>query len=155
MTLSGLDNSNDWYRTPMRSSVTSLRWGRFAPWWRKSTRNPGTCAYITADCAAQVSEADYGQDYQKHPSILAIHERNTKGYFKFQHTNQALVEKLLRDINVRKSCGHDMISPRLLKELAAVIAEPIANIINSSVDLCKYPASWKMGQVTPLFKQEV
>ena len=93
-----------------------------------------------ADCAAQVSEADYGQDYEKKPSILAIHERNTKGYFKFQHTNQALVEKLLRDINVRKSCGHDMISPRLLKESAAVIAGPIANIINSSDDLWKYPA---------------
>ena len=63
------------------------------------------------------------------------------------------MEKLLRDINVRKSCGHDMISPRLLKESAAVIAGPIANIINSSVDLCEYPASWKMGQVTPLFKK--
>ena len=107
-----------------------------------------------ADCAAQVNEVDYGQDYEKHPSILAIHERNTKGYFKFQHTNQALVEKLLRDINVRKSCGHDMMSPRLLKESAAVIAGPIANIINSSVDLCKYPSSWKMGQVTPLFKKD-
>ena len=107
-----------------------------------------------ADCAAQVREVDYGQDYEKHPSIFAIHEHNTKGYFKFQHTNQALVEKLLRDINVHKSCGHDMISSRLLKESAAVIAGPIANIINSSVDLCKYPASWKRGQVTPLFKKD-
>ena len=92
---------------------------------------------------------DYGQDYEKHPSILAIHERNTKGYFKFQRTNQALVEKLLRDINIRKSCGHDMISPTLLKESAAVIAEPIANIINSSIDLCKYRASWKRGKSPP------
>ena len=32
-------------------------------------------------------------------------------------------------------------------------AGPIVNIINSSIDLCKYPASWKMGQVTPLFKK--
>ncbi|XP_068735466.1 uncharacterized protein [Montipora capricornis] len=95
----------------------------------------------TADCAAQVSEADYGQDYEINPSILAIHERNTKGYFKFQHTNQALVEKLLRDINVRKSCGQDMISPRLLKESTAVIAGPIANIINSSVDLSHIESS--------------
>ena len=61
---------------------------------------------------------------------------------------------MLRDINVHKSCGHDMISSRLLKESAAVIAGPIANIINSSVDLCKYPASWKRGQVTPLFKKD-
>ena len=29
-----------------------------------------------------------------------------------------------------------------------------AKIINSSVDLCKYPASWKRGQVTPLFKKD-
>ena len=81
---------------------------------------------------------------------------NAKGYFKFQHTNQAIVEKLLWDINVRKSCGHDMISLRLLKESApAVIAGPIANIINSSIDLCKYPASWKMGQVTPYLKKKM
>ena len=95
---------------------------------------------------------DYGQDYEKHPSILAIHEHNTKGYFKFQHTNQALIEKLLRDINVRKSCGQDMISPRL--ESAAVIAGPISNIINFSVDVCKYSATWKKGQVTPYLKKK-
>ena len=48
-----------------------------------------------------------------------------------------------------------MISPRLLKESAAVIARPIATIINSSISQCRYPASWKMGQVTPLFKKDV
>ena len=47
-----------------------------------------------------------------------------------------------------------MISPRLLKESAAVIARPIANIIKSLISQCKYPASWKMGQVTPLFKKD-
>ena len=91
-----------------------------------------------ADCAAQVSQAEYKQDYANHPSILAIHEHNSQSYFKFQPTNQVLVEKLLLDINVQKSCGHDMISPRLLKESAAVIARPIANIINSSVNQCRY-----------------
>ena len=35
-----------------------------------------------------------------------------------------------------------------------MIAGPIANIINSSDDLCKYQASWKRGQVTPLFKKD-
>ena len=82
-----------------------------------------------ADCAAQVSEAEHRQGYANHPSILAIHKHNPQSYFKFQLTNQVLVEKLLLDINVQKSCGHDMISPRLLKESAAVIARPIANII--------------------------
>ena len=107
-----------------------------------------------ADCAAQVSEAEHGQDYANHPSILAVHKHNSQGYFKFQLINQVLVEKLLLDINVQKSCGHDMISPRLLKESAAVIARPIATIINSSISQCRYPTSWKMGEVTPLFKKD-
>ena len=47
----------------------------------------------------------------------------------------------------KKSGGHDMISP-------TVIARPIANIINSSISQSRYPASWKMGQVTPLFKKD-
>ena len=107
-----------------------------------------------ADCAAHVSEVEHGQGYANHPSILAIQKHNPQNYFKFQLTNQVLVEKLLLDINVQKSCGHDMISPRLLKESAVVIARPIANIINSSISQCKYPVSWKMGQVTPLFKKD-
>ena len=107
-----------------------------------------------ADCAAHVSEVEHGQGYANHPSILAIQKHNPQNYFKFQLTNQVLVEKLLLDINVQKSCGHDMISPRLLKESAVVIARPIANVINSSISQCKYPVSWKMGQVTPLFKKD-
>ena len=34
MTLSGLDKSNDWCRTPMTSAVTGWRRGGFEPWWR-------------------------------------------------------------------------------------------------------------------------
>ena len=56
-----------------------------------------------ADCAAQVVKRSInrimrGWDYANHPSILAIHEHNSQGYFKFQPTNQVLVGKLLLDI---------------------------------------------------------
>ena len=57
-------------------------------------------SYFTriADCAAQISEAEYKQDYANHPSILSIHEHNSHSYFEFQPTNQVLVEKFLLDI---------------------------------------------------------
>ena len=58
------------------------------------------------------------------------------------------------DVNVRKSWGHDMLSPRLVKESASVIAKPITNILNTSVAQGCYPNAWKMGQVTPLFKKD-
>ena len=56
-------------------------------------------------------------------------------------------------MNTRKSCGHDLIPPRLLMESASVISEPLAKIMNCSVSLGHYPSRWKMGQVTPLFKR--
>ena len=57
------------------------------------------------------------------------------------------------NINARKACGHDTITPRLLKESASVISGPLAELMNESIKQCKYPSRWKMGQVTPLFKK--
>lgn len=71
------------------------------------------------------------------------------------NTNRVQIENLLLDINTYKSCGHDMIPPRLIKESVTVIAEPLAKIMNTSIDLCYYPAQWKMGHVTPLFNQRL
>ena len=109
------------------------------------------------DGVAEINEVDYGEDFANHSSIKAIHERSDKRSapvcFNFQYTNQVQIERLLLGINVRKSCGHDMIPPRLIKESATVIAGPLAKIINSSIDQRRYPARWKMGQVTPLLKK--
>ena len=73
--------------------------------------------------------------------------------FDFEFTNSKQVEKFLLEMNTRKSCGHDLIPPRLLKESASVISEPLAKIMNCSISLGHYPSRWKMGQVTPLFKK--
>ena len=110
-----------------------------------------------ADGVPLMKETDYGQHFENHPSIKAIHEKNSATdaplCFYFEHINQAQVEKALLDVNVRKSCGHDMLSPRLVKESASVIAKPITNILNTSIEQGCYPNAWKMGQVTPLFKK--
>ena len=108
-----------------------------------------------ADGVPLMKETDYGQHFENHPSIKAIHEKNSAKdaplCFNFEHINQAQVEKALLDVNVRKSCGHDMLSPRLVKESASVIAKPLTNILNTSIEQGCYPNAWKMGQVTPLF----
>ena len=57
-------------------------------------------------------------------------------------------------MNTRKSCDRELIPPRLLKESASVILEPLAKLLNCSISLGHYPSRWKMGQVIPLFKQD-
>lgn len=111
-----------------------------------------------ADSVPLMKETDYGQHFENHPNIRAIHEKNRATgaplCFNFEHISQAQVERALLDVNVHKSCGHDILPPRLVKESAAVIAKPIANILNTSIEQGCYPSAWKMGQVTPLFKKD-
>ena len=110
-----------------------------------------------ADAAAEINEEDFGTDFSAHPSIKSIlrnHYSDGTSDFDFQSTNTKQVEKLLLENNTRKSCGHDLIPPRLLRESASVIAEPLANIMNSLISQCHYPSRWKMEQVTPLFKKD-
>ena len=56
-----------------------------------------------------MTETDYGQHFENHPSIIAIHEINRATdaplCFNFEHIKQAQVERALLDVNVRKSCG--------------------------------------------------
>ena len=65
---------------------------------------------------ARIDDIDYGQDFENHPSIIAILEHfrdiNMPLSFDFHFTNYVQVEKLLKDVNASKSSGHDMLPPR-------------------------------------------
>ena len=69
---------------------------------------------------------DYGTDFIEHPSIRAIiHNKVEKETLNFELVNSSQVDLLLSSINSRKSCGHDMLHPTLLKLSAPVIALPV------------------------------
>lgn len=78
------------------------------------------------------------------------------------HTNSQLcnitftVEEVLghlNNLNINKSCGPDELHPRVLKELASVIAEPLSNIFNSSMNSGTLPSDWKLANISPVFKK--
>ena len=104
-----------------------------------------------------INDLDYGKDFSNHPSIKSIIANNgvkqEKDRLRFHLTNKTQVEELLLNINVRKACGHDMLSPCLIKESAGAIAVPVTKILNTAIVQMRYPSCWKMGQVTPLFKK--
>ena len=109
------------------------------------------------DDVQDIKEHNFGHEFSAHPSIRAIAEENRRKNaihnFNLKYTSKNQVEKLLLNINARKACGHDTITPRPLKESASVISGPLAELMNESIKQCKYPSRWKMGQVTPLFKK--
>jgi len=67
--------------------------------------------------------------------------------------NTTVVEKILRELKVSKSPGPDGIYPRILKEFATELADPLAKIFKASIDSGQLPSYWKIAKVTPIFKK--
>ena len=59
----------------------------------------------------------------------------------------------LKNLNAFKSPGPDLLHPRLLKELALHIAEPLWNIFQRSLASGKVPQLWKMANITVIHKK--
>ena len=63
------------------------------------------------------------------------------------------VKDVLLHLNVTKASGPDLISPRLLREGADILALPYSFIFNRSLDQGYFPSSWKEANVTPIYNQ--
>ena len=63
------------------------------------------------------------------------------------------VRKLLVDLNIDKSPGPDQLHPRILREVAEIIAKPVTLIFQLSIDQSKLPQQWKLANVSPIFKK--
>ncbi|CAM5085424.1 unnamed protein product, partial [Natator depressus] len=64
-----------------------------------------------------------------------------------------VVRDYLEKLDEHKSMGPDALHPRVLKELAAVIAEPLAIIFENSWRSGELPDDWKKANVVPIFKK--
>jgi len=63
------------------------------------------------------------------------------------------IQKLLSTLNCNKSSGPDNIHPRVLKECAGVLAEPLCILFTTSLQQGQLPGMWKAAKVTPIFKR--
>ena len=59
----------------------------------------------------------------------------------------------LRNLKPGKAVGLDNIPARLLIDAADIVAKPLMQIINLSLQSGTVPKDWKAAQVVPLFKK--
>ena len=67
-------------------------------------------------------------------------------------SNESVYKKLMK-LNRSKAHGPDSIPGWVLKENADLLAEPIADVLNSSYGEGRLPSSWKEADVVPVPKQ--
>jgi hypothetical protein len=86
-------------------------------------------------------------------SIPAIEERPVDSKLTSFEIHEEEVLKRLVSLNPNKSSGSDGFHPRLLNELATVLAGPLTVFFRKTLIEGTLPADWKEAQVTPLFKK--
>ena len=64
-----------------------------------------------------------------------------------------IVAKKLIYLNIHKSPGPEL-HPRVFKELAQELAEPLFLILKASLKLGKIPPAWKLASITPIYKNK-
>ena len=63
------------------------------------------------------------------------------------------VYKKLLSLNSFKVAGPDNISPRILKEFAYELSDPLANMFNRSLVSASIPSYWKSANISPIPKE--
>ncbi|MCG8431315.1 MAG: reverse transcriptase family protein, partial [Candidatus Omnitrophica bacterium] len=63
------------------------------------------------------------------------------------------VKKILESLNPSKATGPDGISNYLLRNISSSMASPLASLFNYSLQAGVFPKSWKIANVTPLYKK--
>ena len=66
---------------------------------------------------------------------------------------EEVVLEVIKSLDTSKSPGPDNIHPRLLKETSDVIAHPLHLIFKGSLDVGVFPDTWKIANVSPIFKK--
>ena len=79
--------------------------------------------------------------------------QNSKSMY-FVPITKSEIEKIIRNLEPKKSSGHDGISNKLIKDLCDVISYPLTLIFNQSLQTGTFPSSMKKADVTPLYKSK-
>ena len=85
--------------------------------------------------------------------MIREHSKNIPA-FKIPMAELGDIDTILKNINIKKSPGPNLILPFLVKEVASIINTPLKNIINEMLSECTFPDNAKVAHVTPIFKTD-
>ncbi|KAK4832243.1 hypothetical protein QYF61_021168 [Mycteria americana] len=97
----------------------------------------------------------FSQPFVKLSTRSSESEEHDCGKSDFPFVDSEIVRDHLRQLNVPKSMGPDGLHPRVLDELADVMAGPLSIIYQGSWESREVPPDWKLANVISIYKKGV
>ena len=100
---------------------------------------------------------DVNFDKDNHCSLNAINlnvNLPSDSKFEFKPAEICNIDKIVKNIGLKKASGVDTLPAKLLKAGSPVINQHICELVNQSIDTGIFPDKLKRAQVTPLFKKD-
>ena len=135
-------------KTKLRGSIPNLN---------KSSKADPTKMTINDQEKAEVLAKFFSNVYIQEPDWTWIlddeKKASVKEELKIQITKKT-IEIKLRELNVNKSPGPDLMHARVIKEISCALIDPFYIIFNLSLKLGKIPSAWKLASVIPIYKNK-
>ena len=92
--------------------------------------------------------------FDKHPSIVAIKAKGFDSTFHLRKTSCNEVEKIISNLNIKKSCQQEDVPNKIIKLNKDLIAKFIAENFNSCIDKGEFPSELKHANIDPVHKKK-
>ena len=92
--------------------------------------------------------------FQNHPSIKNIRAKNFKSAFSFTHTNKIEIKKIIRGMNVHKTCQLKGIPTKIIKMNADILANFIYLHFSYCIDIGEFPKEFKNADIIPVHRKK-
>ena len=115
-------------------------------------------------CISTMSEIGHNEDiasvpqaideYADHPSVMMIKRRydNVIENFDFHSVDANDVMIILKNINLTKATGYDLIPGKLIRLAHRELSAPLCHIINMSINWRYFPGIMKCAEVSPVYR---
>ena len=94
------------------------------------------------------------KSFDKYPSIVKIKAKAFDSTFYFRKVSRNEVEKIISNLNIKKSCQQEDIPTKIIKLNKDVIVKFLAENFNSCIDKGEFPFELKHANIVPNHKKK-
>ena len=93
--------------------------------------------------------------HAEHPSILNINNKCTKmPDYSLSEARSSEIRKIIKNLNPRKTTGHDMLPAKALIPIRDIIDIPLCHTYNACIKTSSFPSQSKKAEVVPIYKKD-